>query len=555
MKNLIVLLLLISNLLEAQNNQDYIKNQVIVKLNKNDFNSDEIDFKKKSLGVSPLDKLNATMGLQSIQAIGDYTKTRTFLLTFTNGLDVKLELWKFQKLNPIEFVELNYVAIGGGQSNENSALVIPSDANFNKQWGLVNDGTMSGIGNVLADADVDMELAWNIQTGDPNMIIAVPDSGLKMNHPDIASRIWVNIDEIAGNGIDDDNNGYIDDINGWDWANADNNPTDDHGHGTNCASIVGATANNGLLFAGANWNSKIMPLKVLNSANSATYADLANSIYYAVDNGAKIVSMSIGGTSPTTLVADSIAYANNFNVMLFFCMMNTNNNVSYYPARYSLNYPNVMAVGSTNPDDTRTNPFFWSTSSGSNYGTHLNVVAPGNYIYGLSHTSNTNSTTYWGGTSQATPLVAGVASLIFAQNPALTPLEVRTIIQNTAQDQVGTFEEDIPGFDIYMGHGRVNAFEALQTATLTADEQNLTVGQEFQLVNPVKNNEIEIYCKGDYEGEYQIIIYTIEGKTIAQIKQNLTKGLNRLLFDYSSGNYIISFENDSYSKVFKVTKE
>lgn len=553
MKNLILLFLLVFNVVGAQNEPNYIKNQLIIKLKSVAFHAKKIDFQNKKLGNSSLDQLNSSLGLESIQSIGNYTKTRIFLLVFNDGVDAKTQLEKFQKLGAIEYAELDYVAIGGGQFNENSALVVPSDTFFNRQWGLLNNGTQSGIGTVVADADVDMELAWDIQTGDPNMIIAVSDSGLKMNHPDIASRIWVNPAEIPNNGIDDNGNGLVDDVNGWDWVNNDNNPMDDHGHGTNCTGIIGAIANNNSLFAGVNWNSKIMPLKVLNSANNGSYSNMANSIFYAVDNGAKIVSMSIGGSASSAAIADSINYADGENVMLFFCMMNFNNDTSYYPASYSLDYQNVVAVGATNPDDKRTAPFFWSATSGSNYGTHLNVVAPGNFIYGLSYTSDTNANTYWGGTSQATPLLAGIASLIFAQNPALTPVQVREILQNTAADEVGDPTEDVPGFDEYMGYGRVNAFEALQAATLGVNESSFQ--QEFQLINPIQSNQLQLYCRGNFVGDYVLTVSTIDGKQLVSFDQNIVEGLNAIPFEYATGNYIVSLKSERYSKVFKVTKK
>jgi len=290
MKKLILALFLSLNVVIAQNEEMYIKNQLIVKLKKCAFNK-KINLSKNTFGIASLDKLNTTLGLKSIQPIGDYKLTQTFLLIFKDDVNVKLELEKFQKLKDVEFIELDYKATGGGNYNQNTVLNIPNDTFFNKQWGLLNDGTMTGIGTVFENADVDMDFAWNIQTGDPSMIIAVSDSGLKMNHPDIASRIWVNTDDIPGNGIDDDLNGFVDDLNGWDWVNNDNNPTDDHGHGTNCTGIIGAIANNNSLFSGVNWNSKIMPLKVLNSANSGSYSAIASSILYAVDNGAKIISM------------------------------------------------------------------------------------------------------------------------------------------------------------------------------------------------------------------------------------------------------------------------
>jgi len=142
--------------------------------------------------------------------------------------------------------------------------------------------------------------------------------------------------------------------------------------------------------------------------------------------------------------------------------MNEGNNVTYYPAGYQ----NTIAVGSTNANDERSSPFFWSGSSGSNFGSHIDVVAPGNFIYGLNYLSNTNYNTYLGGTSQATPLVTGLSSLLLAQDLNRTPDDIRNIIRNTAEDQVGNSSEDIMGFDIYYGYGRINAYQALLQQTL-----------------------------------------------------------------------------------------
>ena len=141
-------------------------------------------------------------------------------------------------------------------------------------------------------------------------------------------------------------------------------------------------------------------------------------------------------------------------------MMNTNSNTTYFPA----GFPGVIAVGSTDPNDNRSNPFFWDPESGSNYGSHISVVAPGNYIYGLNYESNTEYNYYWGGTSQAAPHVTGLASLLLAQNPGRTPAQIKSIIESTAEDQVGKPSEDTPGWDQYYGYGRINAFNALSVS-------------------------------------------------------------------------------------------
>lgn len=542
-----ILLFALFNLTFGQNAELKEPNQVIIKLKNIDSNE---SFSDKKFGINALDNFNSIQGLQKIEPIGNFKRTKSFLLIFNENKNIEQLCVEYLKFETIEYAEPNFIANGSGVQELSTLSTVPNDTFFNRQWGLFNNGTLSGVGTITNDADVDMELAWDIQTGDPNMIIAVPDSGLRLTHPDIAARLWVNTTEIAANGIDDDNNGYIDDINGWDWVNSDNNPTDDHGHGTNVCGIIGAIPNNNNLYSGVNWNSKIMPLKVLNSTNSGSYAGMANSIYYAVDNNAKIISMSIGGSSASTLLSDAISYANTNNVTFVACMMNNNNSVTYYPAGYSTTYPNVIAVGSTNPNDQRTAPFFWSPTSGSSFGNHINVVAPGNYTYGLSSTSDTNGGSYWGGTSQATPLVAGIASLILAENPTLTPSQIRTILQNTAEDQKGLATEDIAGFDIYHGWGRVNANQALQQV-LSNSEFKL-FEQEFQIVNPVQNKNLVIFNKGTFQGDFQLKIYSMDGKLLSNIQTNLSIDKNNIKLNHTSGLYILQIENEKYKKIFKI---
>lgn len=550
---LYISILIFSSFVWSQKGISYDSNKLMITLKSKYFDTHSLDLSNNKTGVKSLDIWLKNNDISKINSIGKPEITKTFLLSFGLNTDIDNVYKSLKNTKEIAVVEYDYFAtVGGEQMPQN--LITPNDSYFFRQWGLLNNGTLTGIGSVVADADVDMELAWDIETGDPNMIIAVPDTGLKMNHPDIASRIWTNTNEIAGNNIDDDNNGYIDDVNGWDFVNTDNDPTDDHGHGTNCTSIIGAIANNSNLFTGGNWNSKVMPLKVLNGSNSGSYSAMTNSIYYAVDNGAKIISMSIGGSSSSTILENAIQYGNQNNVTMFFCMMNFNNNVSYYPARYSLNHSNVVAVGATNPNDTRTAPFFWDASSGSNYGTHINVVAPGNYIYGLSHTSNTSAGTYWGGTSQATPLVASIASLMLAKNPALTPAQIRTILQNTAQDMVGTSSEDTQGFDQYMGYGRVNANSALQAVLQLGINNTNNATKKLEIINPVKENKIDLYSYLLKEDIYSYKIYSIDGKLLSTGKTFLKEGKNEIQFDYTTGNYIIEFNGNEYSKIFKLLK-
>ncbi|WP_294333468.1 S8 family serine peptidase [uncultured Chryseobacterium sp.] len=539
-------------LLSLSHAQEFEKNQLVIKIKKGFFSKQKFDAAKNITGIQSLDQLNQNNVIRKMVPIGRIEDTTSLLLEFNSDTDV-VSVLKIYGENPaIDFAEPNYIAHGAGVKGADTFSTFPNDSYFlSRQWGLYNNGTFSASGMTTAtDADVDMELAWDVETGNPNMIIAVSDSGLNMSHEDIAARVWSKPAEII-DGIDNDGNGLIDDYRGWDWVNNDNNPTDDHGHGTNCSGIIGSIANNGKGYAGVNWNSKIMPLKVLNSSNSATYAAMSNSLYYAVDNGAKVVSMSIGGSSTSSLIANAISYMKTNNVLLVACMMNNNNEVANYPAAYSTAYDNVIAVGSTDANDKRTQPFFWSSTSGSSYGNHINVVAPGNYIYGLGIDSNTSYNSYWGGTSQATPLVAGVASLILSKKPALTPVQVRNILQSTAEDMKGLASEDTAGFDKYHGWGRINAYAALNSVVLNTSD--IEKEDQLRIINPVVNGYLEIINRKKLKGSTNITISGFEGRMIYNQNLNIVEGKNLIpLHDIPAGGYMLTVENKEFSKIFKI---
>lgn len=293
---------------------------------------------------------------------------------------------------------------------------------------------------------LEMPAAWDMTTARPEVIIAVLDTGVDMTHPDLFKAFWLNFDELPGNGIDDDRNGFVDDVRGWNFAENNNQIYDDHGHGTHVSGIAAARINNGLGIAGMAGAATIMPVDVF-GGGIGTYEDLIRAMIYATDNGAHVINMSLGASSYSLGEEAAVDYAWAHGVVVVAAAGNTGRETFHYPAAH----PHAIAVASTTASDT--------LSGFSTRGAWVDVAAPGSSIYS---TFPNNRYGALSGTSMATPHVAGLAALILARNPTLTPDEVRALIEGTADD-LGD-----PGWDIAFGNGRINARRALeQTAPYT----------------------------------------------------------------------------------------
>ncbi len=527
MRNFITILLALTTTYQVSAQElEFANDQIIVQFNDDIIFDVESALEQFEFNQKRIDELNLQFNLESVILTGNRHTKHTFLLKFQDQQDISNLIAQYTETGLFRYVEPNYIGHGGGIQQ-----TIPNDTYFSRQYGLLNDGTFS-LSPASADADIDMELAWDIEQGDQSIVLGVLDSGLKMDHPEFAGRIWTNGADTP-NGSDDDNNGYIDDSAGWDFANNDNDPNDDHGHGTNVGGISAANGNNSIGYAGVDWNCQVMACKILDQNNSGFYSWWADAIYYAVDNGADVLNMSVGGSGFSTTLEDAVNYAYNNGVTIVACMMNEDNNVTYYPAGFQ----NTIAVGATNPNDERTSPFFWSASSGSCFGSHIDVVAPGNYIYGLSHTSNTNYDSYWGGTSQATPLVAGLSTLLKAQNPGRTPDEIRTIIRNTAEDQVGNSSEDLAGFDNYYGYGRINAHQALLFGT--SGLSNISNDELYVRIYPNPGQQFTIISFDQDNNEQKTIELIDESGRILSTTKTSSSQVEVNLSNYSQGVYFV----------------
>ncbi len=406
-----------------------------------------------------------------------------------NSKTVDKAVKDFSSESDVEFSEPVFIGEAAGKK-ELKLSFLPNDEMFSKQWYLNNEGQIAptGRGNAKIGADINMVNAWDIEKGSEDIIVAILDSGIKDDHPDLRSRMWINTEEIPDNGIDDDDNGYIDDYKGWDFAYDDNTPTDGFGHGTNIASVIGCSTNNVIGFAGINQKSKLMNCKNLSSNNNGEYIWWAASVKYAVDNGAQIINMSEGGSDFSKTLKTAIDYATAKNVLVCAAMMNKGDDQDYYPASFK----GVFAIGATDTDDNRCLRFTWG--GGSCWGKHISVVAPGNKIYGLDYESITSYESMWSGTSQSTAIVSGIASLLLSQKPSRTASEIKEIIISTAKDQVGDSREDKPGWDKYYGYGRVDAYSALTygympVVTKKKEEVKVTDDDEQILSNGRKTEE------------------------------------------------------------------
>lgn len=448
----------------------------------------QANYKQNTFNIALLDHLNSRKKLKEIKEINPGAGLHTFALEFQDPIDVRQTIYQYYDTKLFEFVEPDYKGYGGGE-------VIPSDSEYKNQWGLHNDGSFSLSTAVKEGADIDMQKAWDITTGSKDVIIAILDSGAKLDHPEYSDRLWA--DEFGSHGKD--------------YPNDHDLPADDHGHGTNVISIIGANSNEEGL-AGVNWKSRMMVVKILNDQNFGYYSWWASAIYYATNHGARVINMSVGGSSYSAAMEDAVNYATDRGVIIVACMMNENNDVSYYPAAYQ----NTIAVGATNPDDTRADKFPWNTSKGSNFGPHIDLSAPGNHIVGLHYLNDLSYDSYWSGTSQATPYVTGVVSLLLSIDPNLTLESVRSILTSTAEDQVGRSSEDIKGFDIYHGHGRLNAYNALSSLS-PASVKDPVVSHFVLSPNPIQQGD-DLLVEFRNTRAKVITIFDTSGRLIAMNK-------------------------------------
>lgn len=451
----------------------------------------------------------------------------------------------------VDIVEPNYIY----RINRN-----PNDPMLGQLWGMINTGQPdSQKREGIAGVDIGAAQAWDITTGSRDVVVAVIDTGVNYNHPDLKANMWTNDIELSGQaGVDDDGNGIIDDIYGASFVNAakpTGNPLDDHGHGSHCSGTIGATGDDGQGIVGVAWNVRIMGVKFLSANGSGSLDGALKAIDYATSKGAKILSNSWGGGGYSETLKQAIERSNEAGALFVAAAGNeSNNNDSNptYPATYDV--PNVLSVAAI---DNR-----GQLASFSNYGkTKVHVGAPGVNIV-----SSITGTRYdsWSGTSMATPHVSGMAVLLASAEPNLTGIEMKERILSTSKPLAGLRGKTKGGL--------ANAYTML-TNTLPQPDPNdpinwQSVDYSFSSPHPYTNKmvleheitvpgakQISVYfSKFDTERDYdKVSFYDASGKLLGTMSGKNDETFSPVI----EGEYVklVFTSDDSVNKYgFDITK-
>lgn len=412
----------------------YTPNQVIIKT------TQPVQLRNNTLGIAALDAQLARSEVTSVKPVFAKTDNRYYLATCERPI-------AWDALNAVRDAQLELV-----QPNYLSRLfLVPNDTDYLAQ-------------QQAALSAINLPQAWNYSTGNPSVLIAVIDSGLHFDHPDLQNNIFTNTAETPDDGIDNDQNGYVDDWRGWDFVDApeladmgsgdfigrDNDATDELNHGTHVAGIIGADSNNNRGICGVNWQSQLLILragfKTVNGLGYLQDDDAATAIVYAADMGAQVINLSWGDTNYSPIIADACAYAYQHGCVIVASAGNegsTPEHVVTYPARLST----TIAVGASDNAG--------GLASFSSYGPQIDLVAPGSNIYSCYSNTPDNYYALQSGTSMAAPMVTGAVGLLLAVEPTLNFDQIRARLAITSQD-LGSV-----GFDNKFGNGMLDAYSLL----------------------------------------------------------------------------------------------
>ncbi len=438
---------------------EYSPNQILFKT------TQSMEIQRGRTGLSAFDSFLDDVQAQNVKPIKGMPGSRWFSAKISVQPDWNMVKSNSLKFNGIDIIQPNYL---------NTFHVTPNDPWYSMQ-----------------QLDLaEFPQAWNYSTGSSTILVAVVDSGILKEHPDLHDNIYINPNEIPDNGIDDDNNGYIDDYSGWDFADApemndvalgdyvgqDNDVTDENFHGTHVAGILGAVSNNGVGISGSCWNLKILALRAGFRTTSGTGFlqddDAAAAVIYGADMGAAVMNLSWGDPNYSPIIADACNYAFEKGVTLVASAGNDPGPFLSYPAKLAT----VISVGAVDQ--------YKNLAGFSSYGAELDLVAPGQQIYSTYKSEGVDMYKEQSGTSMSAPFVTGSIALLKSIQPNLTPGEVRARLL-TSTDDLGT-----DGFDQYYGHGLLNARKLLENLSspiidINYPPEHIGVATEFDIIGTV----------------------------------------------------------------------
>ncbi len=475
-------------------------------------------------------------------------------LAESNADKVFAAVAEYSKSSAVEFVQPNYKV---------KTQFIPNDPYYHSQGSWGQQSTSGDYQDLWGLKKIQLEQAWDVTQGQ-GVTVAVVDTGVDYTHPDIAANIWTNSREIPNNGVDDDGNGYVDDVRGWNFSSSNNDPIDGFGHGTHVAGTIAAVGNNNLGVIGVAPQAKVMPVKGFDDSGSGYISNLAQGIIYAASNGASVINNSWGCYQPcpsNPIVENAVTIASGMGSVVVFAAGNFQGDTVFWSPQ---NMSETITVGGSDPLDQ------WADSISSNYGLLVDVAAPaGGTRYGLENGGsawnvlslskigsvleqqfnlNIVSPGYMrlAGTSMATPHVAGLAALVLATHPNFTPEEVRRVLRFSA-DPIRTPSVYFPKIA-----PRVNAFRALGvnsvlSAKITAPRSANTFSPEIGSIT------IRGTAAGPGFNHYQLF-YGHGPKPANWIP--ITDVISAPVQDGTLGTWTFSnFETDFYSLLLIVTDQ
>ena len=504
-------------------------------------------------GLSGLDSLNLKFRVQKQAKLFEAFKETALKLDQFSGVyivkvpeetDLQQMKAEYESLPEVEYAESDYKV---------KLFEEPDDPLFPHQWYLNNLGQAQNGGQgyygierngthtlvmKFGTEDADIDALEAFQRGDETTVplVGIIDTGVDVDHEDLAENVWTNPGEIPDNDLDDDHNGFVDDFYGWDFSGdsvsmepvEDNDPADYYGHGTHCAGIVAAVRGNAVGVSGINTPCNIMAVKIFPFALSSV---CARGIIYAADMGCDVINMSWGGPYPSYVLKDALNYALSKGTLPIAAAGNSGQEDYFYPA----SLPQVLTVGASNSDGQVT---YFST-----YGDHIEVVAPGRDILSLRADSTDmyaedgfplthiiNERYYLAdGTSMSSPCAAGIAAYIVAASPGISTQKVKEIVEQSADDIIYPYGGDTlysPGKDIYSGYGRVNLNSALQLlrgrlAKIDYPYENAVVSGDVPILGTASGDSFQSYTLEYGEGYYPSTWVSIAGSDVPVSKDTL----------------------------------